>query len=190
MATLCPSCGEEVLGNAYYCHHCGRPLAETSPLPPARDPVPMSLSPLQYAPLWRRLLASIIDVAIIVTVVLPGVLAFFWLVEIVTGWLGMEPDDGRFLAGVAAVLLWLIADWLYHAMMNSSQRHGTFGKYFMGLKVTGLAGEPIAFGQATGRHFAKFISTFPLLAGFFVAPFTRRKQALHDMVAGTIVLRR
>ena len=37
---------------------------------------------------------------------------------------------------------------------------------------------------------AKYISTFPLFAGFFIAPFTRRKQALHDMVAGTVVTRR
>jgi uncharacterized RDD family membrane protein YckC len=190
MATLCPSCGEEVLGNAQYCHRCGQPLGLSPAVtPPLKDESTRS-SILEYAPIWRRFVAAMIDGAIVVTVVLPGVLAFFWLVEIFTGWVGMEPDDSRFLAGIAAVLLWLVADWIYNAMMNSSQRQGTFGKYFMGLKVTGLAGEPVAFGQATGRYFAKFISTFPLFAGFCIAPFTRRRQALHDMVAGTLVIRR
>jgi uncharacterized RDD family membrane protein YckC len=190
MATLCPSCGEDVLGQARFCHHCGQPLESVrhEPLLEHREPTHTEVS--QYAPIWRRGVAATIDIVTIVTVVLPGVIAFFWLVEVLTGWIGMEPDDGRFLAGMAAVLLWLIADWLYHAMMHSSPRQGTYGKYFMGLKVTGLAGEPIGFGQATGRHFAKFLSTFPLMVGFFIAPFTRRKQALHDMVAGTLVVRR
>jgi uncharacterized RDD family membrane protein YckC len=161
-----------------------------TPVVSLNDPKPSHSATLEYAPVWRRFVAAVIDVATVITVVLPGVLAFFWLVEIVTGWVGMEPDDSRFLAGMAAVLLFLIADWLYNAFMNSSQRRATFGKYFLGLKVTGLSGEEIGFGQASGRYFAKYISTFPLLAGFFITPFTRRKQALHDMVAGTVVVRR
>jgi uncharacterized RDD family membrane protein YckC len=190
MATVCPSCGEDVLGQAKFCHHCGKPLEPVhhEPILENRDLSHPEVS--QYAPIWRRGVASVIDVVTIVTLVLPGVIAFFWLVEVVTVWIGMEPDDGRSLAGTAAVLLWLVADWLYHSMMHSSPRQGTYGKYFMGLKVTDLGGGPIGFGQATGRHFAKFLSTFPLMAGFFITPFTRRKQALHDMVAGTLVLRR
>ncbi len=190
MATLCPNCGEEVLDQARFCHHCGH-LLESVRHEHFLDHTSHSVDgPIQYAPVWRRGIASVIDVVTIVAVMLPGVIAFFWLVEVLTGWIGMEPDDGRFLAGMAAVLLWLVADWLYHAMMHSGPRQGTYGKYFMGLKVTGLSGEPVGFPQATGRHFAKFLSTFPLLIGFFIAPFTRRKQALHDMVAGTLVVRR
>ena len=190
MATLCPSCGEDLLGQAKFCHHCGRALGPVRMEARAENIQPVAPVVAEYAPIWRRGLASVFDVAIIVTVVLPGVIAFFWLVEVFTAWVGMEPDDSRSIAGFAAVLLWLIADWLYHAMMNSSRRQATFGKYYLGMKVTGLAGEPLSFAQSTGRHFAKFLSTFPVLIGFFIAPFTRRKQALHDMVAGTLVLRR
>src|SRR6185369_8171335 len=119
MATLCPNCGEDVLGQAKFCHHCGRPLDFFHREPILDNHKPATLFPTDYAPIWRRGLASAIDIVTIVTVVLPGVLAFFWLVEVVTGWVGMEADDGRFLAGMAAVLLWLVADWLYHAMMVS-----------------------------------------------------------------------
>lgn len=190
MATQCPSCGKEMVSDAHYCHHCGRPVQRLAPVEPIRKPEPRPASGVSYAPVWRRFVAAAIDIATVITFVLPGVLAFFWLAEIVTGWIGMDPDDSRFFAGVGGVLLFLTADWLYNAYMNSSHRRATFGKYFMGLKVTGLDGEQIGFGQATGRYFAKYISTFPLFAGFFITPFTRRKQALHDMVAGTVVERR
>jgi uncharacterized RDD family membrane protein YckC len=190
MVSQCPSCGKEMVSNAQYCHHCGQPVLRLAPVEPIRKPEPRPADGLSYAPVWRRFVSAMIDVAIVVTFVLPGVLAFFWLAEIVTGWVGMEPDDSRFFAGVGAVLLFLTADWLYNAYMNSSHRRATFGKQFMGLIVTGLYGEEVGFGQATGRYFAKYISTFPLFAGFFITPFTRRKQALHDMVAGTVVVKR
>ncbi len=180
-----------MLERAKFCHVCGQTL---STRPAGKHQVfaqeTVSHTSVAYAPIWRRFLASVIDVALLITVVLPGVIAFFWLVEVGTHFLGMNADEGRSLAGTAAVLLWLIADWLYHAATQSSSRQASLGKQFMGLKVTDLAAERIAFGQASGRHFAKYLSTFALLGGFVIAPFTRRKQALHDMVAGTLVLRR
>jgi uncharacterized RDD family membrane protein YckC len=63
------------------------------------------------------------------------------------------------------------------------------GKKAMGLKVIGLSGERISFGRATGRHFAKMISQLILMIGFLMQPFTEQKQALHDMMAGTLVIR-
>lgn len=190
MATLCPSCGEEMVNNAHYCHHCGRAVQRLAPVEAIREPEIRWTAGGEYAPTWRRFVAAAIDLATVVTFVLPGVLAFSWIVEGIANGLGMESQDSRFFAGVGAVLLFLAADWLYNAYMTSSQRRATFGKYFMGLIVTGLDGEEIGFGQATGRYFAKYISTFPLFAGFFITPFTRRKQALHDMVAGTVVVKR
>lgn len=191
MATLCPSCGEDVLERARYCHVCGEPIHGKRRAPmivKEFESVPQISG--DYAPVWRRFLASLIDISVVLLVVLPGVIAFFWVVELVTGLLGVDRESGRFLAGIAAVLLGLIGDWLYHARMQSSPKQATYGKQFMGLKVTGLGGEPITFGQATGRHFAKFLSTFALLVGFFIAAVTRKKQALHDMVAATLVVRR
>jgi uncharacterized RDD family membrane protein YckC len=57
------------------------------------------------------------------------------------------------------------------------------------LKVTDLEGRRISFARATGRHFAKLLSGFILMIGFIMAGFTQRKQALHDMIAGTLVVR-
>jgi len=190
MATLCPNCGEDVLERARFCHVCGEPLRGKRRAPMAVTSETMPQVSGEYAPVWRRFVASVIDLAIVLLVVLPGVIAFFWVVEVVTNLLGVRGEDGRFLAGIAAVLLGVIGNWLYHARMQSSERQATYGKMFMGLKVTGLNGERMSFGQATGRHFAKFLSTFPIFVGFAIAMVSRKKQALHDMVAGTLVVRK
>jgi uncharacterized RDD family membrane protein YckC len=59
----------------------------------------------------------------------------------------------------------------------------------LSMKVTDLQGNRISFARATGRHFAKYISAMILLIGYIMAGFTERKQALHDMIAGTLVRR-
>jgi uncharacterized RDD family membrane protein YckC len=59
----------------------------------------------------------------------------------------------------------------------------------LGLKVIDLYGNRISFARATGRHFAKYISGVILGIGYIMAGFTERKQALHDMIAGTLVIR-
>jgi uncharacterized RDD family membrane protein YckC len=57
----------------------------------------------------------------------------------------------------------------------------------LGLVVTDLDGQRISFGKASGRHFGKIISSLILCIGFIMAGFTERKQALHDIMAGTLV---
>jgi uncharacterized RDD family membrane protein YckC len=56
--------------------------------------------------------------------------------------------------------------------------------------VTDLNGNRISFGRATGRYFGKFISSLTLMIGYMMAGWTRRKQALHDIMAECLVLRR
>src|ERR671933_305428 len=59
----------------------------------------------------------------------------------------------------------------------------------MHLEVTDTEGRPIGFGHASLRHFAKILSSLVLGLGWLMAAFTPKKQALHDMVAGTLVIR-
>jgi uncharacterized RDD family membrane protein YckC len=84
----------------------------------------------------------------------------------------------------------LVADWLYFAYQESSPAQATIGKRALGIKVTDLEGNRISFGRATGRYFAKYLSAITLFIGFLLAAFTARKQALHDMIAGTLVVNR
>lgn len=84
----------------------------------------------------------------------------------------------------------MVIGWLYFALMESSGRQGTLGKHLLGIRVTGLDGGRISFGRATGRYFGKILSGMILMVGYLMAGFTDRKQALHDMLAGTLVVRR
>ncbi len=78
--------------------------------------------------------------------------------------------------------------WMYFALNESSRKQATWGKQLMGLKVTDLSGHKIGFWKATGRHFGKILSGMILLIGFIMAAFTEKKQALHDKMAGCLVV--
>jgi uncharacterized RDD family membrane protein YckC len=90
------------------------------------------------------------------------------------------------LAGLMTVAI----DWLYFALMESSSYQATLGKMVCGLIVTDSVGGRLTFGRATGRYFAKMISAIILYIGYMMAGWTERKQALHDMIAGTMVIRK
>jgi len=89
------------------------------------------------------------------------------------------------------LFLSIVASWIYSAYLESSPNQGTLGKMALGLIVTDLQGRRISFGHATGRFFAKIITgLIPLGIGYMMAGFTEKKQALHDMIAATLVLRK
>ena len=90
---------------------------------------------------------------------------------------------------LAIRLLALMLSWIYYASLESSAWQATLGKKILGLKVTDLAGNRISFGRASGRFFGKILSGMIIGIGFLMAGFTERKQALHDILAGCLVLR-
>jgi len=87
-------------------------------------------------------------------------------------------------------LLFVLAGWLYYALMESSSLQATLGKLAMGSIVTDLDGDRVSFLRATGRYFGKIISNIILMIGFMMGGFTERKQALHDMMAGCLVIQK
>lgn len=128
---------------------------------------------MNYGGFWIRFLAYIVDSAI-VTIAFIAVLMGLTV-------MGLElfaPSFIYFLFGV-----------FYFALMQSSARQATIGKALCGLKVTDAGGERISLPRALAREVAKIISTLTLLIGYVIAAFTTRKQALHDFVASTTVVR-
>jgi len=85
----------------------------------------------------------------------------------------------------------VIGQWLYSAYLESGEKQDTWGKQALSIYVTDLSGNRVSFGRASGRFFAKIISgLIPLGIGYIMAGFTERKQALHDMIASCLVLRK
>ncbi|MFL5787148.1 MAG: RDD family protein, partial [Flavisolibacter sp.] len=91
--------------------------------------------------------------------------------------------------GTASLIINLIISWLYYAIQESGASQATFGKKSVGIKVTNIEGQPITFGQATGRYFGKIISLLTLFIGYLMMLWDEKKQTLHDKMASTLVVK-
>ena len=86
-------------------------------------------------------------------------------------------------------LVSFVIGWLYFALMESSERGATLGKMALGLRAVTSTGQRLTFLNATGRYFAKILSAIILMIGFIMIGFTDKKRCLHDMIAGTLVIK-
>jgi len=144
-----------------------------------------------YAGFWLRFCAAFTDGLI---TGFAGLIIGGCIGGILGGMMAVRTPGARFqMSPEATLLIRLIGiciAWLYEALMESSSTQATLGKMALGLKVTDEFGNRISFGRATGRYFGKWISGIILLIGYFMAGWTEKKQALHDMMAGTLVVRK
>ena len=159
--TVCTSCGQANSDQARYCQSCGSPLpiGGTGLSPHTR------IGAKTYAGFWVRAGAFVIDwvfLAVVLTV------------------LAMMSSVG--------VIFGLAIPWIYEALMLSGERQATLGKMALGIVITDSAGGRLTFGRATGRHFAKYLSSLLFGIGFIMAAFTERKQALHDFLAQSLAV--
>jgi uncharacterized RDD family membrane protein YckC len=60
----------------------------------------------------------------------------------------------------------------------------------LGIVVTDMDGRRVSFARANGRFWSKIISGLFFSIGYIIAAFTERKQALHDLLAATLVINR
>jgi uncharacterized RDD family membrane protein YckC len=206
---FCSKCGAAVAGNASFCQTCGTPVTPAEPMmasgggisPHAGVGAIVYATNVAYAGFWLRVVAHLID-GVIVGV---GMLALVVPLFILMGGVAMveslphhnmDRPDPALVGGVVMLVLALagvaiIGQWLYFAYLESGEKQGTWGKQALNIYVTDLTGNRITLGRASGRFFAKMISgMIPLGIGYIMAGFTERKQALHDMIASCLVLRR
>src|SRR5467141_1053667 len=154
---------------------------------------------VDYAGFWLRFLALLIDNVVMGLGFILIVIPLFFLTGLGAFLRDLHPNEDMSDAGIFALMGFLflaatatlVFTWLYHALMESSEWQATLGKRALGLVVTDMAGQRVSFGRSTGRHFAKIITNMvPAFIGYIMAGFTEKKQALHDMIAGCLVLRR
>jgi uncharacterized RDD family membrane protein YckC len=148
-----------------------------------------------YAGFWKRFVAYIIDdivlsaAGVLVVLVIGGIFGL-GILSTMSG--DAEPNLALIAAAASGIIMAVIgimvAGWLYFALMESSANQGTLGKMALGIKVTDLNGNRISFGKATGRYFGKIVSGMIFYIGFIMAGFTEKKQALHDIMAGCLVV--
>ena len=122
-----------------------------------------------FAGFWRRVAAFIID----------GILLS--VPNLLIAWAMPGKNGIAFVLNVAIGVA-------YYALLHSSAKQATVGKMVFRIKVTDLQGRRITLGKAAVRYFATWLSAIILSIGFLMAAFTKKKQALHDLLCGTLVV--
>ncbi len=176
---FCTKCGSNNDAQVRLCRACGAHLPAIF-TEAGVSRAEYSLTVVEYAGFWLRLVAYLIDV-IVITVAY----AVMFLMGMIM--LGPTGEISEWAIALGSLLGALIG-WLYYPLMESSSTQATLGKMAIGIVVTDLDGNKVSFGRATGRYFGKIISGLILNIGYIMAGFTERKQALHDMMASCLVV--
>jgi uncharacterized RDD family membrane protein YckC len=149
-----------------------------------------SVDSLQTADFGRRLSAALIDLFLLL------VLTFFVRMA--------YPKFGNDLFftpssisqyGTSTIWIFkksvLILVWItYSIIMDSTSFQGTVGKQIMGIAVTDYKGKRISFLQSLIRNTFKIVSYAILSLGFFNVLIDRNQRGWHDIIAGTLVIRK
>ena len=180
----CPHCGASVSDADTFCYQCGAAL-EHKDVPASKPSAPAVTTPspkpyvsetklFSYAGFWKRFAAWIIDAIILTVISIP---ISFLLIFVPWPW-------STFISWPISMLISL----LYYAMQESSEHQATIGKRALSIIVTDMDGNRISFGRAVGRELAKYISALTLGIGYLIIGFTEKKQGLHDLIVGCLVI--
>lgn len=175
----CIKCGAQNPDQAY-CSACGNPLAFSSV-------IATQLIYKNYAGFWKRFGAMVIDWMLlsIFTWLCIGLFALSFGALIFSGSWAAIPFG--LSMGFSFIGLTLSLHWLYYTLMESSSRQATLGKMALGIVVTDSEGKRISLARANVRYWSKILSGLFLCLGYIIAAFTAKKQALHDLIASTLV---
>ena len=189
---FCEKCGATISSEANYCSVCGqRTTPKTAPGSPSltntnnltnTEPQCDKGRRFSYASTGRRIIGGLIDTAIVITLsMIPTILMLMT---------SNPPKDfsPEQYAKILGGCFGLIVSVAYEALLQSSRHQATLGQRLMKVKVTDLHGIRIPFSKALVRTLVSCISSIIFKLGYAIQPFTSRKQTLHDLAAGTIVV--
>ncbi|ALI99341.1 RDD family protein [Rufibacter tibetensis] len=140
-----------------------------------------------YAGFWIRFAAVIIDNFVLM---IPNwILQYLFLGNFTAS--DFTPDNPAAILSAmsGSITISSVLGILYKSIMESSSWQATLGKRALNLKVTDEQGNRISFVRSLGRSFATILSTMVLFIGYIMAAFSSRKQALHDKIASTLVVK-
>lgn len=158
------------------------------------------MSDTKYAGFWLRFVAYIIDYIILYVINLIIIVPILGVVGVSAGasmdYASMTEGDfiqmfqTILMAVVAGSIVLMVVNVLYYTLMEASKFQGTVGKIALGLKVTDKDGNKLDFVKALLRNLGKIVSGAIIMIGYIMAGFTEKKQALHDMFVGALVVKK
>ncbi|MFO5441262.1 MAG: RDD family protein, partial [Dolichospermum sp.] len=148
----------------------------------------------KYASPWIRFLAYFIDL-IICCIFMPFSIAFLGSIIIII----IIPDRNCGINGICSdlwysisLVLSIIFTWLHFALAESSVKQSTYGQGICKIIVTDMNGKRISFWRATWRFIVKILLTFLTfgLGDVIFILFNQKNRSLHDILAGTVVIKK
>jgi uncharacterized RDD family membrane protein YckC len=157
-------------------------MVETKSLPRAdmRAHAAEAYADRYRAPFSLRCGALLIDYIIVATIIVVTTL----IARLFGG-------GSRFAGGTAETVGWVIAVCVtvLNFVVLAGLRGQTLGKWATGLRVVRMDGMPLTFLSSLLRHVVGYtISLLTLGLGFLLAVFNAHGRALHDIIAGTVVV--
>jgi uncharacterized RDD family membrane protein YckC len=166
-------------------------------MPPGPSPAPAPVratatragAPVYVVGFWKRLLAGLIDLGVI----LPAAL----LITVIAGKLtGVKPPAGFDVwlllldnePALAMALGLTIAVAAIYVLVFQILRARTLGMRVLNLKIIDVYGDPPSPGRCVLRTLGYLAGVVTLFLGFIWIGFDGEKRGLHDWIAGTYVI--
>jgi uncharacterized RDD family membrane protein YckC len=153
--------------------------------PPLVHPPPVGATPGPYAGFWIRVLACLVDsliLLLVMGVIVAPAIAVSLIAKDSPGFVVVAVSLISTLLALAVNLLYVLYFW--------ARKGATPGKSVLGLKILREDGAtPMGWGKAALRLLGYLVSGAIMDIGFIMVAFTDRKRGLHDMIAGTVVVR-
>ena len=171
----CPRCRHRNDFDSAFCVNCGLPFDGEAVAPVVAAGSFLGPTGTPYQGFWIRLVAYIIDYFVLVILLV-------LLLSLIPGLPGASNIFGLYFYAV-------IMRMAYDTVMIGQFR-GTIGMLVVRIEVLCENGSAVSYWRALGRHLATYVSGLILGIGFLVVAFQEDKRALHDLIAGTIVVKR
>ena len=138
------------------------------------------IAPQYFAGFDQRWMASALDWFMVLLVIV-----FFGVIAL----LSTSDKSTQIMIALSVLGIIPIVNFIYHVVMEASPKQATYGKQILKIKVTDLQGERIDVARSLGRNVAKILSVLTLFIGYLYSFFNSKQQCLHDVVAGTLVVK-
>ena len=182
---FCSSCGANIPDDAHFCNACGKAASLSPSITPKielESMVKSAENPI-YAGFWARFAASFVDGWVLTLFSIP-----IWIIFGIV--MAINDKSSSAVDGYVAIayILFFALSAFYYSSMESGEQSATYGKRWLGLKVVDVDGNRISGKRAFARWISHLLSYITLYIGFLIQPFTKKKQALHDITSGTVVV--
>jgi uncharacterized RDD family membrane protein YckC len=159
-----------------------------------------NLNQEQFAGLWLRAVAGFIDTLILFV----GFIVISALISIMIALIQMpfllnkskseleniSSDNSGIIIMTISIIIFFIFSCFYFAKLESSKKQGSLGKMAVGIKVTDLMGKNISFKNAYNRRLFVILNNLTIGIGIIMIAFNKKNQALHDIWASTLVVKK